>query len=221
MKARTVLGMLTLLLLPVAHGFDATMTAGLAISIDRIPEPFQVDGLTFSAQRATGRDVPVLAQRIEARWRAQGSTVKSVQQGHWSMRTRIEGINSEVLQWRGSDATLELLLSSVNLRHVGGAAPDPLLRLPAGCTWLRGVSGGGPGQRYLQRSARCNRTASELAAILRSSASQQGWRLRSSSESGMVMDRLGAEALVSLSPDLSASGSWLVWLRVDHEGSPP
>jgi hypothetical protein len=212
---------MALLLTPVAHAFDAAMAAGLAITIDQIPEPMNVDGLALSAQRATGKDVAELARRIEARWREQGSAVKAVQHGDWSMRTRFQGTYSEVLQWRGSGATAELLLSSVNVQHVGAATPEPLLMLPSGCTWLRSVSGGRAGRRFLQRSARCKRTASELVVLLRSNASQQGWRVRSSSDAGMLLDRAGAEALLSLSPDPSAAGTWLVWLHADHGRSPP
>jgi hypothetical protein len=219
--APTALGVMAMLLMPVAHAFDAAMTAGLAISIEKIPEPFIVDGLAFTAQRAAGKDVPELARRMAARWRAEGSAVKTVQQGEWSMHTRLQGAYSEVLQWRGRASTYELLLSSVNVRRVATAAPDPGLLLPAGCAWMRSVSGGSD-HRYLQRSARCNRAASELAAALRSMASQQGWRIRSFNDSGLLMDRSGSEAMLSLSPDPGAAGTWLVWLRVDHgaESSP-
>lgn len=202
--------------IPVSQGFEAQLAAGLTVTIDRIPEPVAVDGIPMTVHRVTGAGVPELARRIEAQWRSQGSEVKALQQGSWTLRSRMLGAKSEVVQWRNGPEAPELLWSSLDATGPLQPKPDAGLALPAGCVWGRSVSGSSGPRRYLQRSARCTLSVHELSLQLQHSLPSQGWRLRSATDRGLLLDRPGVEALLSLDTHQGEQATWLTWLRVEH-----
>ncbi|MEO6369379.1 MAG: hypothetical protein ABIP38_15460 [Steroidobacteraceae bacterium] len=185
---------------------------------ERIPETVAVDGAMFTIQRASGPDVPALARRIESWWRLQGSEVASLHQGGWSMKTRMRGAHSEVLQWRVGNQAQELLWSSLGSDAAPAILPEPGLTLPAQCVWGRSVYGNASGQNYLQRSARCNVPMDALQAALLASLPTQGWRLQSANHGVLLVDRSGVDGFLSLSATSGNAGAWLVWLRVERNG---
>ncbi len=213
MTARTLLLAMLMLVGPAARAFEAHLAAGLAVSIDRIAEPVSVDGVSMQLQRLTGVDVPVLARRVEALWRSQGSQIRSLQQGAWTLRSRMLGTKVEVLQWRSSAGAPEMLWS---LLETGALQPVPQtdLVLPAHCKWGRSVSGQAGQRHYLQRSARCALPIGELSAQLRHMLPLQGWKVRSASDGGLLLDRQGDEGMIFLSEPADDLTTWLVWLHV-------
>lgn len=198
-----------------ASGFDARLATGLRVDIERIPESLTVDGVPITVHRASGADVPELARRIEAQWRSQGSPIRSLQQAPWTLRSRIHGARSEVLQWRRAATSHELLWSSLNATAPVRAALATGLDLPVGCTWGRSVSGKAGNRTFLQRSAHCNLSAGRLAAALRQSLPAQGWQLRTASGSGLIVDQAGNQGLLSLEGLEDGRATWVTWLRVE------
>jgi hypothetical protein len=199
----------------VDAGIDARLTAGLVVSIDRIPEPVSVDGVQMSVQRATGVGVPELARRIEAAWHRQGSQIQLHQQGDWMVRSRILGPRSEVMQWRVDAAGAELLVSILDVLAPVRAVPSAGLTLPAGCVWGRSVFGHSGSKSYIQRSARCPHSMKLLSRQLGSSLAAQGWKVLIVTDSGLRVGRPGAEGFISLSSRQADQSTWLTWLRLE------
>jgi hypothetical protein len=198
--------------LPVNPGMSR-LAAGLAVHTDPVPEPMAVDGVAMTIHRVTGAGVPELARRIEADWRRQGSPVHTHQQGGWTLRSRIHGHSSEVLQWRTSLEGPELLLSSLDARSVARPTPDANIQLPPGCKWGRSISGKSQQHSYIQRSARCPLSVKALRPDLLASLSREGWRIRSRSATGLLVERGGEEGLLVLSTQSGDASTWLVWLH--------
>jgi hypothetical protein len=195
-------------------GVERELLAGLAVSVDPVPETVVIDGLGMIMQRVTGSGVPDLIRRIEARWRGQGSQIQQLDQGGWVLRSRIHGKHSEVIQWRSTASDMELLWSRLDVAASVQPEPAKLFALPAGCAWSRSISGMSGHQRYLQRSARCSHGASDLARSLRASLSSQGWQVHSASSQGLLVRRAGVEGLLSLNVQQEGL-TWLVWLQVE------
>ena len=212
----------TALLLPgfSAHAFDAWLLTGLDVATEQVHEAVAVDGAMFTIQRATGADVPELAKRIESQWHRQRSEVRPLHQGEWTMRTRMRGPFSEVLQWRTTNRGHELLWSSLQSDVAPAFVPANGIVLPARCVWGRSVHGRSAGNSYLQRSARCSLSAVALQSTLQASLPTQGWQVRTHDRSGLLLDRPGAEGLLSFTALEGGSSSWLIWLRVEREDRP-
>jgi hypothetical protein len=204
------------LMTPAGWCFGIDMTAGLNITVDRIPEPVEVDGIAMTVQRATGTDILKLARRLEASWRAQGSEVRALQQRDWTLVSRLSGSRSEVIQWRVSPATPELLWSSFDMAATARSIPDAGISLPTGCAWGRSVSGSGRQQRYLQRSARCTQSGSVLSRQLCRSLPHLGWRIVNATDESLLVEQKGMQGLVSLTVHPGEQGTWLTWLRVEQ-----
>jgi hypothetical protein len=213
---RLLLTVVAVLAVPASQAFETHLIAGLAITVDRIPEPVAVDGVAVIIHRATGVDVPELARRFEALWRSQGSAINALQQGSWTLRTRMLGAKSEVVQWRIDRNEPELIWSSLDAAGSVGSTPDAGLRLPASCSWGRSISGRSGASQYLQRTARCTCSAQELSLQLQRSLQLQGWQVRTASDNSLLLDRLGAEGLLSLTAGPGDRATWLTWLRVEH-----
>jgi hypothetical protein len=196
--------------------FEPHLSVGLDVVIDRIPEPLLVDGVQMVMHLARGADVPELARRIEAQWRSHGSNIQSLKQGNWTLRSRIQGAASEVLQWQTGPSGHELVWSSLDAAASVLPVADSGLNLPAACLWGRSVSGHSSEGHFLQRSARCTLPAQELSLLLQRSLPSQGWKLLSASERGLLLERPGKEGLISLSAQAGGRATWLTWLRVEH-----
>ncbi len=201
----------------IAAGFEPQLTSGLDIVISSIPEPVNVDGVQMVMHHASGAGVPELVRRIETRWRAQSSVIQSMQQGNWTLRSRLQGAASEVVQWRKTPGGYELVWSSLNAAANPLPAVDSGLALPSGCKWGRSVSGRSGQGHFLQRSARCTHPASEMSSLLQRSLPSQGWQLRATSERGLLLSRPGMEGLISLSVQAGDRSTWLTWLRVERK----
>jgi hypothetical protein len=212
-----------LLLLAVLYPASESMAiegrwaSGLDVVIERISGPLAVDGVEMTIHQATGPDVPKLAKRIESWWISLGSEVRSMQQGSWTLRSRMRGVASEVLQWRQNPAGYELIWSSVDTARPVLPVSDAGFDLPAGCTWSRSVSGSSQHGRYQQRSARCSLQARELYGVLRQMLPTQGWRVRTAGDGGLLLDKSGAAALLSIMSQPDDHATWLTWLRVEQD----
>jgi hypothetical protein len=216
----TVLAM-TMCMGHAAHAFDAWLTAGLEIVSEHMPETVAVDGVAFTIRRATGADVPELAKRIESQWRSAGSEVRPLRHAGWTVRTRMQGSYSEVLQWRPTNREHELLWSTLRTEAALTPVPEASLGLPAQCAWGRSVHGTSAGRSFLERSAHCRISADALKANLKASLPAQGWRIRSEKGSGLTLGRPGAEGFLSFTPMPGGAGAWLIWLRVDGPSAAP
>ncbi|MEO6078691.1 MAG: hypothetical protein ABIQ86_02785 [Steroidobacteraceae bacterium] len=216
MKFSWLVVLVSVLSTPASLGFEAHLSAGLAVNIDRIAEPVVVDGVPMSMHRVTGAGVPEFARRIESLWRSQGSEVRILEQGLWTLRSRMVGARSEVIQSRTGPEGPELLWSSLDAGGPIQSAPDAGLTLPAGCMWGRGVSGQSEQHRYLQRSARCTLPIQELSRQLQRSVTKQGWRLLTTADRSLLLERPGAEGLLSLAVHDGDSATSLSWLRVER-----
>lgn len=215
MNARLL--MVVLLMSPAAAAaLDGHLYRGLDVVVDEIGEPVVVDGVQMAIQRFSGSGVPELANRVESSWKSHGSVIRSMQQGRWTLRSRMRAGASEVVQWRADPGGPELVWSSVDVTAPVHAAIDTRLSLPATCIWGRSVSGRSVAGAFLQRSARCSLPLRELLASLRNSTAAQGWRVRSATNNGLLLDRPGAEGMLSLSRSAAEQVSWLSWLHVEH-----
>ncbi len=217
MKARLLFMVVLMFSASMTSAFEPHLGAGLDVVIERIPEPLMVDGVQMVMHHAIGAGVPELARRIEAHWRKQGSDIRSMQQGNWTLRSRIQGAASEVVQWRAGPSGHELTWSSLDAAANVLFVADSGLTLPAGCNWGRSVSGSSGPNHFLQRSARCALAARELSLLLQRSLPSQGWQLLAVSERGMLLKRSGEEGLISLSVPAGDRSTWLTWLRVGHK----
>lgn len=212
MIARWLLGAALALAGRESAAFDAHLTAGLAVSVEEVREPVSVDGVSMQLRRITGKDVPALVRRFDAFWRSQGSETRSMQHGIWTLRSRMHGAKVEVLQWSNSGVP-EMLWSLLDTGALQ-SVPEAEVALPAQCRWGRSVSGSAAQRRYVQRSARCMLSMSELSARLQQELPLQGWLVRSASQRGLLIERQGDEALISLSQVPKDPATWLVWLHV-------
>jgi hypothetical protein len=209
---RTGLVMPLLLFAPAAAAIEARDAHGLSVSLERIPEPVVVDGVTLRIQRAQGRDVPSLARRIEHRWRADGSQIRRSRAQGWEILSRWRDSHSEVIQWRGSGHVAQLLHSELDIRrHAGGEVRPPFL-LPQSCAWGRVVQGRIRERQYLQRSAHCRSPVARLLPLLRASLSSQGWMLQVLSDRVLEVSRDGVHGSLLLAPGRIPAECALVWI---------
>lgn len=185
---------------------------GFDVAIESVAEPIEVDGVPLSIRRATGSDVPRLASRIVARWRAAGSMVQEASQQGWQMSSRWDDGHMELLQWRGEGAAAELLYSRLDARRKARRAGGPPLRLPAGCVWGRQIAGLAGGKRYQQHTARCRRAAAALLPELRELLGQRGWRWRETTAGAFQINGSDAQGMLLLAPGPSAGESWIAWI---------
>jgi hypothetical protein len=198
-----------------APKLERSLTTGLVLTVEPVPEALVVDGVPMTVQRITGPGAVELLERVESSWRRHGSQVRRMQQGEWTLLSRLKGGKSEVLQWRGKKGGQELLWSQLDSESQAQSAPISQLVLPAGCVWGRSVSGLSGRQRYQQRSARCSDTPQHLSSLLRASLAAQGWRVDSVSEQGLLVRRENSEGVISFSVQPESGSSWLVWLQVE------
>ncbi len=89
----------------------------------------------MTVHRVTGAGVPELARRIERSGAARAARSKPCSRGSWTLRSRMLGAKSEVVQWRNGPEAPELLWSSLDATGPLQPTPDAGLALPAGCVW--------------------------------------------------------------------------------------
>ncbi len=110
----------------------------------------------------------------------------------------------------------ELLLSSVDVQAPVRSVPAMDMTLPAGCVLGRSTSGQSESQAYLQRSARCPQSSRALLSQLRISLLHQGWHVRTSTDTGLLVERAGAEGFINLSSNEGDLATWITWLRIEN-----
>jgi hypothetical protein len=200
----------------LAATFERRDVAGLAVAVEVIPEEVIVDGLAMHITRASGAGVQQLAQRLQLRWRNEGSVVRAEEVEGWTIASRLDQGRNELVQWRGEGQRAELLHSSLVIdRQPRGRARAPFA-LPRACKWGRVIEGAGGDSAFEQHTARCKAAAATLSATLRSRLQGLGWVIRSRADAVWDLQRSSDHARLTLI-DGPGSGSSLVWLRV-HAG---
>jgi hypothetical protein len=195
-----------------AFGLDTSDTRGLAIGVERIPEPLVVDGMTVHVSTARGPDVPALAERLEKRWRSGDSDLQRSQYGDWHVLSRWKGTRSEVLQWRIAGADSELHMSTLDASRRPVLVAGPPAILPAGCKWGRTIEGRVSGGRYSQHSALCQGMRAMVGDRLSAMLAKQGWSMRVVGPHAWDVLRRGATGRVFVAEGGSVNVSAVVWI---------
>jgi len=200
----------------LAAPFEKRDLGGLAVTVEAIPEEVIVDGLAVNITRASGAGVAQLAQRLQVRWRTEGSVVHAQQMDGWNIASRLDQGRNELLQWRGEGERAELLHSFLVIdRQPRGRARAPFA-LPRACAWGRVIEGVSGGSAFEQHAAHCETPAQALTAALQPRLQGLGWSIRRRSDAVWELQRSSDHAQLALI-DGPARGSSLVWLRV-HAG---
>ena len=162
-----------------ASPFENRWTRGLGVTTEGLTGQTAVNGVTFRIHRATGHDVPLLAQRILDDWQRESGAdhVLSSDAGDWKFFSRIHHGRSEVVQWRVRGSGGELLWSSTDLLH-GDGPPRSGVPLPVDCLWSPPVHGVVEGSGYIQSSGSCSGEVPAVAARFRRLLSSRGWAIR-------------------------------------------
>lgn len=152
------------------------MARGLQVNIERIDGAIAVNGLAMSVSRATGTDVPLLADRLVAHWRIESGSesIRIFRCCGWNVASRLASGASEVIQWRSSTGG-ELLKSTANIGATASIVPAPRLPLIADCDWSTPVHGRVAQRLFLQVTARCNLAPSHALDIAARRLANQGW----------------------------------------------
>jgi len=192
---------------PPARPFETRWTAGLQVQCEEVSGRTSVGGMSFVIQRASGRDVPLLAQRILDDWRRESGVerVRVLKHGDWSVGTRIHDGRSQVTQWRISGDTPELLWSEAELYRQPLAPKQPRYLTPL-CSWVAPVRGTVAGNIYSQSTGRCAEHPSAVLAAMQAALVRAGWEVRTGS-SGLNAHLEGRQVQVVVTqPDRGTGG---------------
>lgn len=200
----------------LAATFERRDLGGLSVTVESIPEVVIVDGLTLNITRASGVGVPQLAQRLQLRWRTEGSVVSAQQVEGWNIVSRLDRGRNELVQWRGEGGRAELLHSSLVTDQQPRRRARAPFDLPRACAWGRVIEGVSGHSTFEQHTARCKEAAATVTAGLPSRLQALGWSIRSRADAVWDMQRSSDHARLTLI-DGAAGGSSLVWLHV-HPG---
>jgi hypothetical protein len=172
-----------------------------------VPGRTSVGGMSFLIQRATGRDVALLAQRILEDWRRESGTegVQLLTSGDWSVGTRIHQGRSQVTQWRVSRDLPELLWSESDLHRQVLPPPVPQYLVPA-CRWTGPVRGTVAETTYSQSTGSCTARPSIVLAAVEAALGRNGWRTRRSA-SGLNASRVHEQLQVVVMPAAQSPGA--------------
>lgn len=193
-------------------GFESRWTNGLQVRSETVPGATAINGVEFRMTRVTGRDVPALFARIVADWNATpgANAPRLLQQGAWSLASRLHEGHSQVVQWRQGEEGAELLWSDTDLRTPASPARLPRY-LPADCKWSGPVQGRSVGQQFLQATGFCRAHAPDVTAQLERSLNEEGWRTRRT-PAGLHANGRGrsVEAIVSEARGFEPGGTSVV-----------
>jgi hypothetical protein len=184
---------------------------GLDVIVADIGGSVELEGVAARIQQASGRDVPALVERIEQRWRREGSTLHRLTQSGWQISSRLLSGNSEIIQWRGHGVDAVLLHSVLDTHVSHRQAPDSPPALARSCAWSGGISGQLGGQAYQQRTAICTEAVPVLLDVLRSALARQGWEIRRNTEDFIEVALRGRVAGIHVRPGTSPATSTVVW----------
>lgn len=195
---------------PWVAAFEARDVRGLDVQVGTIPAPVTVEGVAMHIRVASGRDVPALASRIEQRWRQEGSAPRPMQAGGWQLLGRWEQGRNEVIQWRGTGAAAQLILSLLDtLQQPSPPGANPL-PLPPGCTWVRVIED----DEHSQHSANCRLPSGSLRQAMRMLLGSQGWVIRHDAGSSFEASRGTFSGSVFVTSALQPGHSALVWVAL-------
>lgn len=164
-----------------ADGMHA-MARGLQVDIEQIEGAIAVNGLPISVSRATGTDVPLLADRLVEQWRIESGaeSILVFRCCGWNVASRLQSGVSEVIQWRSSTGG-ELLKSTADIGATESIVPVPRLPLIPDCDWGTPVHGRVAQRLFLQVTARCDFAPSHALDIAARRLANQGWHWQRSS----------------------------------------
>jgi hypothetical protein len=211
------------------HGISASAGLeswrGFDVQIDAMSEPVYVNGYALQIHRAVGSGVGALVGAMRKQWIRESGVdhVRADIRGDWSILSRLVDDKLQSLQWRGTGPGSELIWSSNNVQARSWSGPRVLLGLPAGCLAGRTVHGNTRTGNYLQRTARCARSAGAILSSLSSYARRRGYAVRSG-DGMLVANGHGTEILVVAGKTEAStipSGSTLVYLQVQGTRAAP
>jgi len=179
--------------------FDSRWTSGLSVTTERLTGETAVNGTRFRIDRATGRDVRLLAERILDDWQRESGVdhVMPSSAGEWRLFSRIHRGESEVVQWRGVGSDGELLWSSMDLLHLD-RPPQNDLPLPTDCNWAPPVHGSVQQGGFIQSTGSCPGTVPKVAARLRRLLRSSGWTTREATGPVLRAERSGHRVQIML-----------------------
>jgi len=174
---------------------------GLQVDIEEIDGAIAVNGLPMSVSRATGADVPLLAERLVDRWRIESGadSVRVIRCCGWNVASRLHAGASEVIQWRSS-AGGELLRSTADLAATARIAPAPRLPLIADCDWSTPMHGRVGQRLFLQVVARCSLAPSHALDIAARHLASDGWHWQRSGPQILRAELDGIQAQLIAGP---------------------
>lgn len=174
---------------------------GLQVDIEEIDGAVAINGLPMSVSRATGTDVPLLADRLVDRWRIESgaASVRIILCCGWNVASRLHAGASEVIQWRSSHGG-ELLKSTANLGATARVVPAPRLPLIAECDWSTPVHGRVAQRLFLQVAARCNVAASRALDLAARKLANDGWHWQRGGARVLRAERGGIQAELIAGP---------------------
>jgi len=201
------LAFLALLHTVAAPAFESRWTQGLQVSWEELPGGTSFGGMSLLIQRATGRDVPLLAQRILEEWRRESGfeRVRMLSQGDWSIGARIHQGRSQVTQWRVSGESPELIWSDSDLYRQALSTPVPKY-LVSYCRWTGPVRGTVAETTYSQSTGHCDARPSTVLAAVEGALIREGWRIRRD-PAGLNANRVNRRLQAVVAPGGKRSGA--------------
>lgn len=185
-----------------AFAFESQWVSGLHVVTEHLAGETGLNGMLFRIQRATGRDVHLLADRIFDDWRHESGTdrVLALNVAGWRSFSRIHHGDSEVVQWRGTGATSELIWSVTNLRQTSIVPPTGSVLLPPNCNWRPPVHGIVQEGVFIQNTGVCPREMAAVANQFRRLFDAKGWTLREHTPGVLQAQRGNQRAEVVFAP---------------------
>jgi hypothetical protein len=214
-----VLAWLVVAASPLVCAADLGEWRDLHVYVDALREPILVNGVPLEVSRVTGRDVSLLAKRLNQKWSEESGShgVRTEVHGAWTILSRIHDAGLEVVQWRGSGKDAELLWSRGDLKSRFQSPARVGLRFPAACVPGRTVSGKVDAHSYLQRVAACVGSPRATLSAVRAIAGSQGFEVRSRDGQLLARDRATETTVLAWpSAGAGASATSLVYLQLNR-----
>jgi hypothetical protein len=190
-----------------AHELHAA-ARGLSVEIEDLDGVTGVNGVPLGISRAVGSDVPMLADRIIRKWNIDSGkdSVRLIHCCGWAIASRIHTRDSQVIQWRRTDAGDELIWSATRLAASVPAVPRITVPLPSDCARGTPTHGVIAGRRFLQLSAHCSLDTPAIVTLLVRRMSSEGWQLQRRSPALIQAQRGRVQAQLIASPAVHGAG---------------